>query len=68
MNRERMGLDFNFAFMPYGDAWRGHRRIVQQWFRPDAMPTYHQLLVSRLGPVLNKVLQNPEGGVDLFKE
>lgn len=28
----RMKINFLFPFMPYGDEWRNHRRIFQQYF------------------------------------
>ncbi|KAF5346780.1 hypothetical protein D9756_010416 [Leucocoprinus leucothites] len=33
----RMKIDYFFPFMPYGEEWRNHRRIFQQYFSPKNM-------------------------------
>lgn len=54
----RMGWDFAFGLMPFGDRWRRHRRMFDSWFRPSYVSssdwrqiqtTYiHSLLVDLL--------------------
>lgn len=55
-----MGWDFNLALLGYSDAWRAHRRIVHQYFRPDAVTGYHPMLSSSVKAILKTLLDRPE--------
>ncbi|KAG2110358.1 cytochrome P450 [Suillus discolor] len=52
--------DFNVGFMPYGDRWRLHRRILHQAFRQVETPTYHAILLFSL-------LQDPSSYASHFR-
>ena len=40
VKRRRAGQAFNFAFLPYGQWWRTHRRMFWQHFHPGKMTSY----------------------------
>lgn len=39
----RMGFDWSFALMRYGQRWRRHRRTFHQYFHPTASIAYHDI-------------------------
>ncbi|PPQ81783.1 hypothetical protein CVT25_013670 [Psilocybe cyanescens] len=55
-----MGWDFNVALMPYGDAWRQHRRLCQQNFNPQAVRKYEPLQTEKVQRFLRSLLDTPE--------
>lgn len=64
----RMGWDFNVGFMRYSDSWRAHRRILHQWFRPNAVLDYHPLIALRVRGLMKNLLDEPEGAFDLLNQ
>lgn len=62
----RMGWDFNVGFMPYSDSWRAHRRVLHQWFRPNAVLDYHPFIASRVRGLMKDLLDEPESAFDLL--
>lgn len=54
--------------MSYSDTWRAHRRVVQQWFRPNAGVDYQPLLVSRAKVLLAKLVEHPEDGYQILRQ
>ncbi|EIM86325.1 cytochrome P450 [Stereum hirsutum FP-91666 SS1] len=61
------GWDYNFGFMPYSNAWRAHRRVIHQHFRPEAIGNYHSLLISRSKRLLHDLLEEPNNAVEHLK-
>ncbi|KAG1768028.1 cytochrome P450 [Suillus placidus] len=57
---EPFAVDFNIVFMPYGDRWRLHRRILHQAFRQVEIPSYHALQLRSAHKMLFSLLQNPD--------
>lgn len=39
----RIGFDWHFGFMRYGDWWRRHRKVFHQKFHPTAATEYHPI-------------------------
>ncbi|KAF9254708.1 hypothetical protein L218DRAFT_1009371 [Marasmius fiardii PR-910] len=61
MVNELMGWDGEFAFMPYGNNWKTHRRSFQREFpngRVNEQYYFHQLKTSRV--FLANLLNDPE--------
>ena len=54
--------------MRYSESWRAHRRIVHQWLRPEAIPSYHPLLTFRVHVLLSNLLDEPENAYELLKQ
>ena len=56
----RMGLDWVLGFIPYGDEWRKHRRMLGAKFGPHAVRDFFagQEFVSSL--LIERLLQTPE--------
>ncbi|KAF9457683.1 cytochrome P450 [Collybia nuda] len=62
MINELMGWDFNFGFMPYGDHWRRHRRLMHQNFHPSAATRFRPHELKATHNLLQRLLDDP--GVD----
>ncbi|PPQ65419.1 hypothetical protein CVT24_011500 [Panaeolus cyanescens] len=61
MVRELMGWDFNFAFRPYGPAWRKDRRIFHEHFHQGAIEGYQPMQLKEAHAFLNLLLTEPDG-------
>ncbi|KAG2039830.1 cytochrome P450 [Suillus americanus] len=59
--------DFNIGFMPYGDRWRLHRRILHQAFRQHEIPTYHAVQLRSAHRMLFSLLQDPGNYASHFR-
>ncbi|KAJ6508727.1 cytochrome P450 [Mycena sanguinolenta] len=57
---ELMGWDFNLGFMPVGDRWRQHRRMLQQNFRRDMSRNYHPVQMKKIHQLLRGLLSSPQ--------
>ncbi|KAF8885935.1 cytochrome P450 [Infundibulicybe gibba] len=53
-------VDFNVGFLPHGDIWRHHRRVLQQCFKKDAVATYDPIHMSKVHQMLKGLLASPE--------
>ncbi|GLB42757.1 putative cytochrome P450 family protein [Lyophyllum shimeji] len=60
MVNELMGWDFHFAFMPYGDLWRQHRRVMHQSFHPAAAAKFHPTELKAAHGLLRRLLDEPD--------
>ncbi|KAF8064878.1 cytochrome P450 [Lyophyllum atratum] len=60
MINELMGWDFNFVFMPYGDSWRQHRRLMHQSFHPTAALRFHPHELKATHGLLRRLLDEPD--------
>ncbi|KAI0643133.1 CyP450 monooxygenase [Trametes meyenii] len=56
---ELAGHSFNMAFMPYGQRWRNHRRLVWQHFHPAVLSRYYPIQQAKTHIFLLKVLESP---------
>ncbi|KAI0643150.1 CyP450 monooxygenase [Trametes meyenii] len=56
---ELSGQDFNFAFMPYGEWWRRHRRTLWQHFHRRAATKYQPTQKNKTLEFLYKLLKTP---------
>ncbi|KAI0670955.1 CyP450 monooxygenase [Trametes maxima] len=56
---ELSGQDFNFAFMPYGQWWRRHRRTLWQHFHRRAAVQYQPTQRDKTYEFLFKLLKTP---------
>ncbi|KAG5732706.1 O-methylsterigmatocystin oxidoreductase [Termitomyces sp. T112] len=63
MLRELMGWDFQVGWIPYGDYWRQHRRILQQEFNYNAATHFHPYQLNAARGLLRNLLDSPD---DLF--
>jgi cytochrome P450 len=54
------GLDFNSAFLPYGDRWRFHRKLFHQTFRSTAVQDMHPLLLRKAHCLAKAIVESPD--------
>ncbi|KAJ6508728.1 cytochrome P450 [Mycena sanguinolenta] len=57
---ELIGWESNVAFMPMGDRWRKHRRMLQQHFRRDMSRNYHTIQMKKVHQLLQGLLSSPQ--------
>ncbi|KAF7346363.1 Cytochrome p450 [Mycena sanguinolenta] len=57
---ELMGWDSNIGFMPVGDRWRKHRRMLQQHFRRDMSRNYQNMQMKKIHQLLQGLLSSPQ--------
>ncbi|KAH8104354.1 cytochrome P450 [Phellopilus nigrolimitatus] len=48
------------TFIPYGDLWRRHRRLIQQYFNPRSVVSLRPHQVRSVHDLLEDLLQKPE--------
>ncbi|EIW83934.1 cytochrome P450 [Coniophora puteana RWD-64-598 SS2] len=53
------GLLFDTLFLPYGDEWRFHRRILHQVFRPDAIFAFEDIQKRKAMQLVQHLLSAP---------
>ncbi len=53
-------LSFDTAFMQYGPTWRGHRRIFQQFFKPEVTLNYRSMQTKKVHDFLRGLLTTPD--------
>ncbi|KAF9237857.1 cytochrome P450 [Melanogaster broomeanus] len=58
------GMEFNTAFMRYGDTWRLHRRFFHQSFKADSVSRFVPLQQSKAHQLLRGLLESPELYID----
>ncbi len=63
----RSGSSLNFAFMPYGQWWRRHRRALWQYFHRDAIQRYQQIQESATHIFLEILVDNPSRLTQLIR-
>ena len=56
---DRSGASMIFAFMPYGQWWRRHRRAFWQFFHQDASEQYRPTQELTAHIFLEMLLENP---------
>ncbi|OAX34944.1 hypothetical protein K503DRAFT_672313, partial [Rhizopogon vinicolor AM-OR11-026] len=55
----RFGVSFRTPMRGYGDAWRKHRRIFHQAFRPEAAVIYRPMQLRKAHQLLLELLHDP---------
>lgn len=60
MINELMGWSFHFGFMPYGDLWRQHRRVMHQSFHPTAAARFRPTELKATHGLLRRLLDEPD--------
>ncbi|KAG0706675.1 cytochrome P450 [Suillus ampliporus] len=56
---ELSGIAFRTTMRSYGDAWRRHRRIFHQAFRPEAAVIYRPMQLRKAHQLLVNLLHDP---------
>ena len=55
-----MGLSWNLVLMPYGTAWRRHRRAFHEHFQANAVHEYLPIQVKETQALLRRLLTTPQ--------
>ena len=58
------GSHVNFAFMPYSQKWRRHRRAVWQYFNSWVIKKYHPAQEAVTRKFLVRLLRDPTNLVE----
>ncbi|KAJ2912894.1 hypothetical protein MD484_g7523, partial [Candolleomyces efflorescens] len=56
---ELMDINWSFAAMPYGAAWRQYRRNFHQYLNNNAVQEYHPIMLEETKNFLQKLKSNP---------
>jgi cytochrome P450 len=56
----RMGWDFNFALLPYGNLWRTQRRIFHQEFHAKAALRFRPQELQAAHDLLGRLFEAPD--------
>ncbi|THU98674.1 cytochrome P450 [Dendrothele bispora CBS 962.96] len=54
------GFDWHMAFMPYGDAWKEHRRLFHKELQPPATRLYRPRQLEEVRKALLRFLESPD--------
>ncbi|KAJ8583378.1 cytochrome P450 [Rhizopogon salebrosus TDB-379] len=54
------GWLFSFAFAPYGDQWRLHRRVFDQTFRPESANKFRPMQIRRAHEMIVNMIDDPQ--------
>jgi len=64
MNMSKMlethGHTFNTALLNHDNTWRGHRRVLQQSLRPEAVTSYQPIQLRCTAKLLDSLADSPE--------
>ncbi|THH18493.1 hypothetical protein EW146_g2521 [Bondarzewia mesenterica] len=55
-----MGYKWSFAFMPYGEAWRQHRRAFHSYFQQREVHKIYPIQLRESRALLRRLLDTPE--------
>ena len=55
-----MDYSWNLALMPYGTAWRQHRRAFHEHFHLNAVHKYVPIITKETQAFLRRLLETPE--------
>lgn len=58
--RHRVGCNWHFVFMGYGDDWRERRRVFHQFFHPNAAVAYRPRELKVARELLRRLLESPD--------
>lgn len=63
----RMGWDWALPFMPYGNLWRAHRRVFNQYFNQTTSESYTPIQEQELLKFLRALLVRPQDFMPLTR-
>lgn len=63
---EMMGWNTILAFLPYGDKFRKHRRMMQQHFNSQAVVGFRPFQRVEVHTLLDNLLKSPQNFVQHF--
>ncbi|KAN0092914.1 Cytochrome P450 [Tylopilus felleus] len=55
------------GFLPYGDEWKIHRKMFQQAYRPENLPGYRAMQMSKTRDLLRNMCDSPANFVQHFR-
>ncbi|KAK0236605.1 cytochrome P450 [Armillaria nabsnona] len=55
-----MGFGWNTGFIPYGERWKGHRKIFRQEIEGHSSAAYHDCEIHEARLLLRRLLNDPE--------
>ncbi|KAJ7181541.1 cytochrome P450 [Mycena crocata] len=64
MINDLMGVDWSLGLMRYGDAWRKHRRLLNQGFNTVASKTFHPKERLATQTLLRRLFADPDGWME----
>ncbi|KAL1742443.1 cytochrome P450 [Schizophyllum fasciatum] len=64
MTIDLLGMDFNFAFLPYGEKWRARRRLAHEALHAKASLAYHPLSLESTHAFLRAMLDAGEDDLE----
>ena len=56
----RMHWDTLTGFVDYGAKLRFHRKLMLQFFQPNALKNYHPVMIQMTHKMLGRLLETPE--------
>ena len=56
----RIAQEWNFAFMPYGEVWRTHRRMFSRHFNSTTVAKYQPVQKEAVTYFLRALLDSPD--------
>ena len=59
-DRRRMNWSMSMANMPYGQWWRRHRRLLHEYFYPNAVTKYQPTQRQEVRVFLHRLLVTPD--------
>ncbi|RPD63476.1 cytochrome P450 [Lentinus tigrinus ALCF2SS1-6] len=60
LTHHRVGCDWHFVFMGYGESWRERRRVFHQYFHPNATKNYRPRELKVARELLRRLLESPD--------
>lgn len=64
----RMGWDWDFGLMGYGQRWKEHRRMFHHHFNHDAVQNYKPVQERRARQFIKELLAHPEQYAQLTRQ
>jgi len=61
----RMGFDFSFTVMAYGEDWKKHRRAFHQHFNQNVIVDYRPTQLKHARAMMRRLLDSPN---DLYEQ
>jgi cytochrome P450 len=56
----RMGWSSVLGLLPYGDRFRKHRRLMQQYFHPRVLQNYHPMIELEVAIFVDELDKTPK--------
>ena len=55
----RIGLEFTTPLLQYGDRWRTHRRVFNEYFKREKVPSYERVITDKVHILLGEFIREP---------